>query len=163
MSFLNKYRKYFVYSISILFLLTGSSKIVSSFQALPILDQNDPVIYFLSNKLLYRIIGLSEVLFAFILLFLPVRVVFKMFSIFAISVIFLYYRYALYSLKTPTPCKCLGNQWSWLPLSDRQISNLLLFLLVYMFFLSSIYCANALIPFLKTWNGRVVRAKNKPV
>ena len=105
------------------------SKILSAFSGVRYLAEPDPVISFLSNRLVLLIAGHTEALFAALLLLAP-RSWYSRWGLLALCGTFAEYRVGLSFLDVHPPCRCLGRASDWLHITPRQADSLALGLLV---------------------------------
>jgi len=109
--------------------IVALSKILSAFSAVRYLTEPDPVISFLSNRLVLLAAGHTEVLFAALLLLAP-RSWYSRWGLLALCATFAVYRVGLSFLDVRPPCRCLGRASDWLHITPRQADLLALALLV---------------------------------
>ena len=97
----------FVYSASLLLLVTALAKIISSTGKAQILQTTDPILMFPYRWVFYAVGGI-ELIVALICIF-GKRLEFKLGLIAWLGTMFLMYRFGLWWIDWRRPCHCLGN------------------------------------------------------
>lgn len=102
----------FALATGLVFLLTGTAKLVSSAGTAPVLNWVDPVLG-LETKSVFMLAGGMELLAA-TYLFLGRHLGRKLWLIGLLATEFVFYRAALWAAGSPRPCSCLGTATEWL-------------------------------------------------
>jgi hypothetical protein len=109
--------------------LTGLIKLISSTKSVGILKEPDPV-FGISNRLLIRTAGVTEVLLALSIAVLNTVTAIRLVAFSALN--FLVYRMISFALAPGAPCPCLGYIHAWIGMSDKSANWVTLALLMYM-------------------------------
>ena len=124
-----KVDKWLLRTAAALLFMVGLLKITGSFTHVAYLADPDPVLSFLSNKLLLRMAGVVELIIAMVIVLSP-REWYARYSLLSLCSSFMVYRSGLLLLNVQSPCPCLGRASDWLHLTPRQADHLALLLLV---------------------------------
>jgi hypothetical protein len=115
-------------SAAALLLLVALVKMVSAFSKVAYLAHPDPVLSFISIRLLLLSAGETELLFALRVALRP-QAWYARCSLLALCATFVFYRIGLLALHVHAPCPCLGRASDWLRLKPQQADDLALLLL----------------------------------
>ncbi len=110
-------QKNFIWSSGILFTVTGSAKIISSFGNSLILQIPTPILGFSYQKT-FIFVGLLELIVAFVCFF-TARAIFQITLIAWLATCFFIYRLGLLIGHYQKPCPCLGNLTRTLHISEK--------------------------------------------
>jgi hypothetical protein len=116
-------------SAGVLLAVIGLIKIVSAFSGVAYLAETDPVISFLTNKLLLVFVGILETFLAAVILLLP-QTFYARFGLLAMCATFVVYRVGLSMFPEKPLCPCLGRASDWLHLTRPQAESVALGLLL---------------------------------
>ncbi len=129
--FVEQFPRAFLGSAALILILTGIAKLVITANAVPALDQPDPVVWFMTRRGIAGASGLLEILvgFAIIVSRTPAN---PTLALGFLCSLFLLYRTALMVVAEPVPCGCLGDVANLLKLTDSQASAFATLLLAYL-------------------------------
>jgi hypothetical protein len=120
----------FLYSAAILFLITATAKLVSSFGTEKILLEREPLLG-IQFRELFRIVGGCELIVAFVC-FWSRQIRFSTVLVAWLATTFVAYRYSLLRIGWHKPCACLGNLTAAVHMSSQVADNIMKGVLVYL-------------------------------
>lgn len=124
----------FVRTSAVILLVTGAVKLISSLGEARILQQSDPLIWFLTERQMLALAAGMELVIVVALSSERLDETSKLLTIAWLGSMFLLYRVGLWTIGFAGACSCLGNAAAWLHVSpvavERIMGGLLLFLLL---------------------------------
>lgn len=138
------FTKFFFYSGALLLFLTGAAKLYSATGTARILTAIDPLLQLTYRPVMFGV-GLLEAAIALYLVS-GHNLILKPWLVFWLSCNFMLYRFANAFLHVKL-CPCLGTLGSALPISKTAVDTLLLAIVLYLFFGSSLIL-------LRLWSNR---------
>jgi hypothetical protein len=124
--------KLFYGSVILILLATAALKIISLGLGGPSLRVTDPVLFFLSTRVVMVCAAAVEVFVVVALLYVPLQ--FRALMIVWLCSVFICYRLGLRAVDYDGPCPCLGHAFSWLGADWRRYDTVSLGLLAYLTF-----------------------------
>lgn len=121
---------YFIYSAAMLLLITAASKIISARGNAHILLNTDPI-FLISFRHLFYVVGLLEILVAFVCLY-AVKVWMRVALLAWLASGFAMYRIGLLWIGYHRPCPCLGNLTDALHISPDAADTAMKIILAYL-------------------------------
>jgi hypothetical protein len=128
-----QWQRAYLNSSAVILLTAATFKVLSLLHQTPFLEQEDSVFFFFTNFQLLCVVILIEVIVAGVILFPNrCRLITKLYLVAWLASLFCIYRFGLLLANDPRPCKCFGNLFGWLGLSDEVMRMIVLGALLYL-------------------------------
>lgn len=121
---MKRFDRYFLYSVAIILMITGFSKIFGAQDLSLKLDEPDSMIFFLSQREVFHYFGAFELIASGFIIWNST--VLRHYFVLWMGLAFIGYRLGKYVVGSNQACGCLGVSTGWLPVSEGVLNTSLL-------------------------------------
>jgi len=123
-------KSFFIYSVTVILLVTAAAKFVSASGTAPILMVPDPLLGLPNRQVLLLGAAIESIIIGVLLI--SRRPWVQLGLIAWLSLLFAIYRIGIWITNAPSTCPCLGTITQKLPISPLIVDRLIFFLFIYM-------------------------------